>query len=257
MSEFMNDLPARFEAAGNIAALCGIGRRPDQQDSFIIGPENEKGRLLLAADGMGGLNYGGEVSSLLLSAMMDSFNSRSNEESAPAFLMQMLGDANSKVNAFLEGKENGGSTLLAALIRGNALNWLSIGDSRIYLCRNGGMIRLTREHNLGRKLHMLLLNGLMTPDSIEKSHQKRALTSYIGMGELAEVDMNMTSLTLMEGDTVVLMTDGVFGTLTEEEIAACLCGEGDVEAAAHRLHDKVIENQREVQDNFTAVIYRA
>lgn len=257
MSENMNELPVRFATDQNTAAFCAIGRRPDQQDCFAMAAEEGKGRLLLAADGMGGLNYGGEVSNLLLSALLESFASRPNEESAPAFLMQLLGDANSKVNAFLEGKENGGSTLLAVLIRGNELHWLSVGDSRIYLCRNGGMIRLTREHNLGRKLHMLLLNGLMTPESIENSHQKRALTSYIGMGELAEVDMNLTPLTLLPGDDVLLMTDGVFGTLSEACIADCLPGEGGVAGAAHRLHDKVMENQREVQDNFTAVLYRA
>lgn len=256
MSDMEKDLcsSARFEAARSLAAFSCIGRRPDQQDCYAIGPDSDKGQLLLVADGMGGLNHGGEISSLLLNAILESFEVRPAEENAAAFLMELLGDANTKVNAFLQNKDNGGSTLLAALIRGREMNWISVGDSRIYLCRGGGLIRLTREHNLKRKLHMLLLNGLMTPESIENSHQKRALTSYIGMGELAEVDMNLTSLTLLSGDTVLLMTDGVFGTLSEAEIAEAM--NTDVENAARQLQTKVMENQREVQDNFTAVIYR-
>ncbi len=245
---------ARFDAQGNLAAFSCIGRRPDQQDCYAIAPGSDKGQLLLVADGMGGLNHGSEISNLLLDAMLESFQARPAEENTAAFLMELLGDANAKVNAFLQNKDNGGSTLLAALIRGREMSWLSVGDSRIYLCRGGGLICLTREHNLKRKLHMLLLNGLMTPESIEDSHQKRALTSYIGMGELAEVDMNLTPLTLLPGDTVLLMTDGVFGTLGEGEIAEAM--DTDVENAARQLQSKVMENQREVQDNFTAVLYR-
>lgn len=247
----------RSPRSGGIASLCCIGRRPDQQDCYGISEEAlapERGRLLLVADGMGGLNHGGEISRLLVEAMLEGYEKRPMEESPAAFLMELLGEANRKVNAFLQGKEQGGSTLLATLIRGQELTFLSVGDSRIYLCRGGALIPLTREHNLRRKLHMLLLNGLMTPDSIENSNQKRALTSYIGMGELSEVDVNLTPITLLPGDTVLLMTDGVFGTLSEAEIARTL--EGSVEEAAHHLEEQVLANQREVQDNFTAVLYR-
>lgn len=253
--ELEKDLQSPVRYGPHLAAFCCVGRRPEQQDRYGVSRvDPEKGQLLLVADGMGGLNYGGEISHLLIDAMLESFERRPAEASAAAFLMELLGDANGKVNAFLEGKEHGGSTLLAALIRGQEMTWLSVGDSRIYLARGGGLIRLTREHNLSRKLHMLLLNGLMTPDNIAASHQKRALTSYIGMGELAEVDLNMTPLTLLPGDTVLLLTDGVFGTLTEEEIAQTL--HDDIHTAGCQLAEKVFQNQREVQDNFTAVLYR-
>jgi serine/threonine protein phosphatase PrpC len=74
------------------------------------------------------------------------------------------------------------------------------------------------------------------------------------MGDLEGVDRNTIPLKLQPGDTLLLLSDGVFGTLTEEEICACLTA--DVEESARRLEKAVSDHHRPHQDNFTAVLYR-
>ena len=240
--------------------LRNIGDRPDQQDSFAVSDLKDealcaqRGILLTLADGMGGLENGAAVSSLLVDAMQESFLTRPVDASPAPWLLELLGDANRQVNHFLEGKAPSGSTLVVALILGNQLYHLSVGDSRLYLARGGGLIPLNREQTYGRKLDLMLLKEVLPASAIAAHPQRRALTSYVGMGDLEGVDRNTIPVTLLPGDTVLLLSDGVFGTLSEEEIADAL--HADAETAAIRLERMVLEHHKPHQDNFSAVVYR-
>lgn len=203
---------------------------------------------------MGGLENGGAVSSLLVKAMQEAFVTRPVDTDPAPWLLELLGEANRQVNSFLADKKASGSTLVAALIQGNQLYHLSVGDSRLYLARGGGLILLNREQNYGRKLDLTLLKEVLPAPAIARHPQRRALTSYVGMGDLEGVDRNTIPVTLLPGDTVLLLSDGVFGTLSEEEIASAL--HTDAETAAIRLERLVLEHRKPYQDNFSAVLYR-
>jgi serine/threonine protein phosphatase PrpC len=73
------------------------------------------------------------------------------------------------------------------------------------------------------------------------------------MGDLEGVDRNTVPLKLQEGDKLLLLSDGVFSTLTEEEICQCLTD--DPGHSARALAERVRECQKPHQDNYTAVIY--
>ncbi len=82
---------------------------------------------------------------------------------------------------------------------------------------------------------------------------KRArLTSYVGMNEPKAVDMPAAPIQLSKGDRVIIMTDGVFGTLSDAEIASAL--EAGAPEAALRLEALIKEKKKENQDNYTAII---
>lgn len=249
--------PRRRPSCG---CLRNIGDRSDQQDSIAVSDRNDgelcaqRGILLTLADGMGGLENGAAVSSLLVEAMQEAFVTRPVDADPAPWLLELLGQANRRVNAFLEGKRASGSTLVAALIQGNQLYHLSVGDSRLYLARGGGLIPLSREQNYGRKLDLMLLKEVLPAHVIAHHPQRRALTSYVGMGDLEGVDRNTIPVTLLPGDTVLLLSDGVFGTLSEPEIAGALSA--DAETSAIRLERLVLERRKPHQDNFSGILYR-
>lgn len=248
------------EPGPSVGVLCAQGARPEQQDSYIVSDWHnddlcrEKGILLAMADGMGGLDHGREISSILVEELHQNYLDCEMDAAPDAWLLELLGMANRKVNRFLRDKTPGGSTLVLALVIGDELFHLSVGDSRLYLSRGKGLVLLNRQQSYGAKLDLMLVKGILPARELASHPQRRALTSYVGMGDLEGVDRNTVPLHLEEGDQLLLLSDGVFGTLTEEEIAQCLTD--DPERSAQRLGERVREQNRPYQDNYTAVIYR-
>jgi serine/threonine protein phosphatase PrpC len=242
-----------------IAALNAQGERPQQQDSWAVSDWHdetlcrERGILLTMADGMGGLDHGDEVSALLVEELQKAFREREVDAAPDAWLLELLGQANRSVNRLLRDRTPGGSTLVMALVLGNELFHLSVGDSRLYLSRGRGLVLLNREQSYGVKLDLMLVKGILPPSELASHPQRRALTSYVGMGDLEGVDRNTVPLKLQEGDKLLLLSDGVFSTLTEEEICQCLTD--DPGQSARTLAERVREHQKPHQDNYTAVIY--
>lgn len=246
--------------AARVAGLAAQGDRPQQQDCWAVSDWRdealcrERGILLTMADGMGGLDHGQEVSALVVDELQKAFREREVDAAPDAWLLELLGQANRKVNRFLRDKTPGGSTLVMALVLGDELFHLSAGDSRLYLSRGRGLVQLNREQSYGVKLDLMLVKGILPASELASHPQRRALTTYVGMGDLEGVDRNTIPLRLQPGDQLLLLSDGVFGTLSEEEICACLTE--DPERSVRALERRVLERNRPGQDNFTALIYR-
>ncbi len=251
-----NSEPPKLQIAG----LSGLGDRPQQQDCFAFSDwldahlREQRGILLTMADGMGGLDHGDEVSSLLVTELQRAFLNRPVDAAPDAWLLELLGQANRRVNRLLRDKTPGGSTLIMALVLGDQLFHLSVGDSRLYLSRGKGLVLLNREQSYGVKLDLMLVKGILPASELASHPQRRALTSYVGMGDLEGVDRNTIPLQLQDGDQLLLLSDGVFGTLSEEEICACLTE--DPERSVRALEQSVLAKHRHRQDNYTALIYR-
>lgn len=238
-----------------------IGRRGNQEDSFAISDlTNEKlcrtnGVLAVVADGMGGLADGEVVSAGVTSSVMREFPLLSASWTPLQKLHYLVGKANDAGNAVTGGvKNHGGSTMIAALVASGQLWFASVGDSRIYLLRGGSMIPLTRAHIYETDLYRKAAEYGTSFEAAASDSQRSALTSYIGMGELEHVDCSQQPLTLVPGDWIALMTDGVFNELTSEEIARALSG--NAPEAAERIEKMVLAKGDPHQDNFTAVLLR-
>ncbi len=238
-----------------------IGRRGNQEDSFAISDlTNDRlcrtnGILAVVADGMGGLADGEVVSAGVTSSIMREFPALSPNWSPLQKLHYLVEKANDAGNAVTGGVKNqGGSTMIAALIANGDLWFASVGDSRICLLRGGSLIPLTRAHIYETDLYRKAAGYGTSFEAAAADSQRRALTSYIGMGELEHVDCSQFPLALIPGDWVILMSDGVFNELTDEEIAHALTG--NAPDAAERIEKLVLAKGDPHQDNLTAVLLR-
>lgn len=238
-----------------------VGRRGNQEDSFAISDLTDarlyrsSGILAVVADGMGGLADGELVSAGVTSSVMREFPNLSCALTPPQKLRYLVEKASRAGNAVTGGiKNHGGSTMATALVTGGNLYFASVGDSRICLVRSGGVIPLTRAHAYGVDLDRKAAEGEISFEAASADGQRRALTSYIGMGELEHVDCNQQPVPLVPGDWVVLMTDGVFNELTNEEIVRAL--RGSAPEAAERIEQLVLSKGDPHQDNLTAVLLR-
>lgn len=243
-------------SGSKVAALHNIGRRSGQQDSFDVVP-CAGGLLAVVADGMGGLSDGDKVSKKIVSTFHEDAARVRPGQSIDA-LYQMLAHANQEVNRMLGTALQGkcGSTLLAVLMEKDRMQWTAVGDSRIYLYRGGSLIQVNREHTYKIDLLERAVNGEMSFADLRKDAQLTRLCSYMGMGRIKHVDGSLHTVRLLPGDRILLMSDGVFNTLSEEEIAGVLSRFDDVEQAAAVLEKKVLEKNSPTQDNFTCVILK-
>ena len=253
--------PPAAAAVVQVGNLHHIGAREEQQDSFAISDcsngamVQRKGCFAVVADGMGGLTGGGQVSAIVTSSMLRAFESCPSvgEKQIPELLLVMVQGANRDVLRFL-GKARGqsGSTVTAVWILGDRLHFLSVGDSRICLIRGGALTILNREHVYGTELDEKAARGEISLEEARSDPQRKSLTSYIGTDPLKKIDRSVHGMTLLPGDKVLLMSDGVFGTLTEQEILRA--AQGDAQVMAEGLQGMILAKRRPGQDNFTAVI---
>lgn len=234
-----------------------IGTREHQEDAFGISDvhdqqlSSQKGVLAVVADGIGGMDDGQIASKLVVQTIANQFY-QETEQSSPALrLLTLVANAHLKLNEYRQ--QHGtrcGSTLVAALLECNDLYFISVGDSRIMLYRQGGLIQLNREHNLGRTLEERTV--LKDSDVSVANRKPAALTSHMGMDDLRLIDRNTTPIHLLNGDKILLMSDGVYNTLSEAELLSLL-GNTAGESATH-ICEAVKAKQRRSQDNATAVV---
>ena len=235
--------------------LHEIGARESQQDSFAISPVellSTQGVLAVVADGMGGLADGDKVSQSAVATMMDGFFTASGTPGE--ILLSLTERANRRINQLLgpEGIGRSGSTLVAGLIREGRFHYVSIGDSRICLYRDGQLIQLNREHIYRNELSVQALSGVGTLQDAARHPKAAGLTSYLGMGHLRYVDIPASGITVRSGDKFVLMSDGVYNALSEEELRRAL--NESAAQAAEMIKTMIAKKAYRHQDNYTAVI---
>ena len=236
-------------------AAQDIGDRENQQDNYCICEDANKGVLAVVADGMGGLENGAEVSGIVTYVFKEYFKQATKFDYPELELLQMVINANQNVCNYISstGGKMSGSTLVAAYVKADELYFTTIGDSHIYLMRNGGLIQLNREHVYGAELDEEMVRGNVTANEALSHRERKSLTSYMGMKKIAHVDRNVTPIRLCSGDRILLASDGVFGTIFDEEIERALSA-STPERAAELLIHAVKEKGKRRQDNATAVV---
>lgn len=233
-----------------------IGAREDQQDSYGVSAPSayeQQGVMAVVADGMGGLSNGSAVSNALVRCFLDGFRVTAGRyTNAADMLLEQTVRANAYINQMLRGAERSGSTLLCVVVRNGFLNFLTVGDSRIYLYRSGALIQLNREHIYQEELAVKAVNQGINLQQVRSDRQAHALTSYLGIGKIPYIDRNDEPLKLLNGDRIMLASDGVFGTLSAAQMEEAL--KHDIKESAVMIGDMIRKANRTYQDNNTAVI---
>jgi len=237
-----------------------IGARHSQQDSFgFSDPSNEAfiahgGFLAIVCDGMGGMEFGDEASRTAVRAFLDAYARKTQEETIAAALERSTREANAQVVELakrLGMKDGVGTTLVATALQERSLYYVSVGDSAVFLCAPGEYRMLNRAHVFANVLDAAVARGTMSREDAQTHPERESLTSYIGAEELEEIDRNIEPYILHDGDTVLLATDGMFKTLSPEEIRACLAG--NPQSWPEVLVNQTLAHKREYQDNVTVI----
>jgi serine/threonine protein phosphatase PrpC len=226
-----------------VGVATDIGRvREGNEDSYLIEPP-----LYAVADGMGG-HRGGEVASqLALETIEDLF--RKDEGT----LVEQVRSANHAV--FVQSQEDTavrgmGTTLTAALVEGSEVQLAHVGDSRAYLLRAGALRQLTADHTLVARL---VKAGEITEAEAQVHPQRNVLTRSLGTDAEVRVDEDVVGL--LDGDRLLLCSDGLTGMVTEDQIKAILETEPDPQRASDRLIKAA--NRAGGIDNITVVVLDA
>lgn len=243
-------------AVGN---LHNIGKREEQQDSFCVSDirdaraTSEKGLLAVVADGMGGLQGGAAISQIVTDTFLRNYKALDVRD-PDAFLYDCTLKAQSAVRDYMASSGvKGGSTLVTVLLRDGKLHYLSVGDSRIYLLRDGMLGKLNHAHNYGAVLKEQAARGEVDPEEPYVNPRKDALTSYIGIENLRMIDRGTKPLDLKAGDKVMLCSDGVFNALGDDALTRLLRS-APAPDAAQNMEQAVLSQNLLHQDNFTAIL---
>lgn len=236
-----------------------IGKREYQQDSLaMFNVPEEKRAIAVLCDGMGGMQGGEKASALCVEMMLSAFEK--GYQHIPAFFRENLRDIDDAVSCICDenGNELGaGSTIISVIIDNGNLYWASVGDSHIYIIRGEEMIRVNAEHNLMMMLKEKVKRGEISEKEANEHPNREALISYMGMGGLTLVDVNEKPVGLVEGDTVVLCSDGLYRTVSDSEIYSIVRGNSiSPQLAADDLTNLVVERNRPHQDNTTVIIVK-
>lgn len=234
-----------------------IGYRSEQQDYFSYSDLMdfdeiaELGCVAVLGDGMGGMENGRNASITGVKTFLDVYSDNMhNGVSLPDAMLDALYAANDAVL----NDSGSGSTLIGAVVKKNKLNWISVGDSHLYLYRNGLLRQLNKDHIYAELLDDMCAAGEISREEALNNPERGALTSYLGVPEIELIDINEQPVPLRMGDIVVLCTDGLYRALSNEEISNILSS--DTEEKAQALVDAAMLKQYEGQDNTTVVLLK-
>jgi serine/threonine protein phosphatase PrpC len=214
--------------------------RDHNEDSYVVDPP-----LYAVADGMGGAKAGEVASQLALETIIDL------QRGGEASLEEEVRQANRIVfeRAGEDPKFSGrGTTVTAVLASAEALHLVHVGDSRAYLLRAGSMRQLTHDHTLVDR--MVEAGEISRREADVHPHRNVLLRA---LGTEAKVDVEAHDIGLLEGDRVLICSDGLTTMVTEDQIVAILdVTAGEPQDAAERLVRAA--NRAGGIDNITAIV---
>ena len=220
-----------------IASYASIGTRKNQQDSMCF-DFVESCTVCVVCDGMGGLSGGERASALAAHGMARYLLEHAQAEDIPTEMGRAALRLNEEVKNLRDPanqKIEAGTTLTTVFLRNGKMFWCSIGDSHIYLYRDGTLEQLNIDHNFGVQLDQMALEGSITQDEALHHPQRAALTSYLGISELTLISGNRMPFQLRKGDVLIQCTDGLYRYLPDSTMCRILAVTGNLKQAAEQM----------------------
>ena len=226
----------RIRPGVEIAALTDVGcQRENNEDSYGYWESDDDavfsrlGRLAVVADGMGGHEGGQVASHIAVDAIQETYSNASDADPQKA-LIAALQEAHHRIqrraneDPELQGM---GTTCTACAIVGSRAYFAHVGDSRLYLLRNGNLRVLSRDHSLVARL---IETGVIRQEDAESHPQKHVLTAALGVADDVEPDFPAEPLSLEKSDVLLICTDGLWGQLSETELTYVLSSQAPANA---------------------------
>jgi serine/threonine protein phosphatase PrpC len=199
-----------------------LGDRSEQQDRVaIVTSERNPGTLLaIVADGMGGRTGGRMASDQVVSTATNLFRELSERDTTlPNMLRQIASEAHTVIRlSALSSEKEPHSTIAALIVKRDFAIWGHAGDSRLYWCRGGRVVRRTIDHTVASQL---TAEGRHAEAEVAAQHYKNVLFSALGIRNELKLDVDETR-DLRVGDCFLLASDGLWAYFDDAEIAALL-----------------------------------
>lgn len=226
-------------------AYTDVGQvRPTNEDNAAVLPQG----VAIVADGMGGY-AAGEVASRLLVETVKQVLQATTPPWDEEVLRRAVEEANTAIlhearkSPACEGM--GTTATLVDYSDGAIAVWAHVGDSRLYLLRDGELRQITRDHSY---VEDLVENGTITKEEARRHPKKNVLTRAVGVE--AHVDVDAGRFALQKGDVLLLATDGLTNMVDDATLAQLLEGHPDDPAYAVGA----AANDAGGRDNITAVV---
>jgi PPM family protein phosphatase len=241
------------------ASLTDVGlQRDNNEDSLLYWePDSDadfyrKGRLAIVADGMGGYEGGQEASRLAVDTVRHIYDRDFNGDPQNTLLSAFQAAHDSIQRFAVEHPEfhGMGTTCTALSIIDHQLWFAHVGDSRLYLVRPDSISRLTRDHSyVGR----LVETGIVRSEDAESHPQRHILTAALGSGREITPHVPEQPIPLLEGDALILCTDGLWSVVTEQELAEAARSNSPTDACLKLVRTAL---ERGGPDNVTIIVLR-
>lgn len=239
------------------ADLSLVGAREDNQDRVAIAVA-ERSVLMAVIDGMGGHADGAKAADTALKSMLDSFWQSSLPLFDPlGFVHMALSRAHDDVVRLGNGltvDSRPRATTAVCVVQDSAAYWGHVGDSRVYLFRQGRVQERTRDHS---HVELLLREGKIAATEVMNHPMRNFVESCLG-GEPSIPEMTIsTRKPLQAGDTLLLCTDGIWANLADDTIASyCTDTSKEPRAVLAQLGERAVTASAPFSDNSTAALLR-
>lgn len=227
--------------------------RSSNQDALAYGPLGKERQYAVVCDGMGGAAGGNVASDLATRIISERITEHLSSDETQCSMEHLLESAMAAANLAIYERakadpelEGMGTTVVAVIMDGSTAYISHTGDSRAYLCRDGRLVQITRDHSVVQEM---LESGQLTEEQARSHPRRHFITRALGVepDERGEYD----ELELQPGDRVLLCTDGLTKVVDAEAVSAAV-SELPAEQAVETLIQAALDGGG--PDNVTAVV---
>ncbi len=235
------------------------GARDYQEDAFLIthlgdADGDTGGSMVIVADGMGGHAAGNVASNMAVQTFNRHTSSNFPNDNLSNVLYEAVLQANGSITATVAetaALKGMGCTLVACVLERDKLRWVSVGDSHLYLLRNGELTKKNADHSYGGFLDRMAEAG--TPVEAEEGFSRNMLMSALTGEDIAEIDCPEDPLEVESGDRLILASDGL-DTLAHEKIVEFASEAATAKECVDALIKGVEDAGAPRQDNTTVIV---
>ncbi len=252
----------RYDVASGISQ----GARAYQEDAITADfPVGAEAGFVVLADGMGGHAAGDVASKIVLTEVYSELkfhyaDVEAFERRAPDILRNVAEFANETLREHTKNHpetDGMGATLVVPALVENRLWWISVGDSPLFLYRNGQLTQLNEDHSMGPQIDFMAQSGLLDAKLAANHPDRNCLVSVLMGAKISKIDCPTEPLDLKAGDIVVCSSDGL-QFLTNAQIAKVLGKYRKARSTeiAERLLDEIYRLDDPDQDNISFTIIK-
>ncbi|MGE3804170.1 MAG: PP2C family serine/threonine-protein phosphatase [Gemmataceae bacterium] len=240
----------------NIGKCTLLGNYRENNEDAIDVKQFPDLTLCLVADGMGG-QAAGEIASkrateVVPRELKKEIPKATGEDEVKTIIRKAVVQANEEIiamGALDRDLKNMGTTIVMAIWRKNSEMYITgVGDSRVYILRDGGIEQLTVDHSLAQAL---VEAKTISAEEAREHRFRNVLWKYLGTKEVGE-GPEVKLVPVQPGDRFVLCTDGLTGAVPDDKILECVQANGDVQECADALGQLALDSGS--RDNVSCIV---